>query len=120
MIARMHAASSSPSIQGQLLRVSEHRAVAIYLRKGRTWVADFVDGQGVLIDVNTWFRFNCGSLANPYVSRRIALESALPLPEELVVKIEALHRANQLLGPRKRPPWMSVLFPLLPRTRWRC
>ena len=40
----MHAARSPPSIQGQLLRVSEHRAVAIYLREGTTWVADFVDG----------------------------------------------------------------------------
>ena len=119
MTARMHAARSPPSIQGQLLRVSEHRAVAIYLREGTTWVADFVDGQGVLIDVNTWFRFNCGSLANPYVARRIALESALPLPEELIVKIEALHRAKQ---PRtdKRPPWTSAIFALLPRSRGRC
>ena len=116
----MHAARSPPSIQGQLLRVSEHRAVAIYLREGTTWVADFVDGQGVLIDVNTWFRFNCGSLANPYVLRRIALESALPLPEELVVKIEALHLANQPPTSRKRPPWISANLALRPRSRCRC
>src|SRR4249919_1918385 len=120
MNACMRAARSPPSIQGQLLRVSELRAVAIYLREGTTWVADFVDGQGVLVDVNTWFRFNCGSLGNPYLSRRIALESALPLPEELVAKIEALHRANQPLGPRKRASWMSAILALLPRSRWRC
>ena len=45
MTARMQAATSSPSIQGQLLRVSQRRAVAIYLREGTTWITDFVDGQ---------------------------------------------------------------------------
>ena len=108
------------SIQGQILRRSERREVAIYLRDGELWIADFLDGVGELIEPTAWFRFNCGSLANSYVSRRIALESALPLPEELVVKIEALHRANQPPAPRKRPSWMSAIFALRPRSRWRC
>jgi hypothetical protein len=81
------------SIQGQLLRLSEHRVVAIYLRESSAWVADFVDGRGVLVDVNTWFRFNCGTFANTYAARRMALESATPISLELSERIEALHRA---------------------------
>ncbi|MEO8751732.1 MAG: hypothetical protein ABI624_03545 [Casimicrobiaceae bacterium] len=117
MNTSMRAARPSGSIQGQLLRMSEHRAVAIYLREGSTWVADFVDGQGVLVDVDTWFRFNCGSLGNPYVARRIALESALPLPVELVARIEALHHTTEPLRPRIPVRWISAIFALLPRGR---
>jgi hypothetical protein len=117
MNASMRAARPSGSIQGQLLRMSEHRAVAIYLREGSTWVADFVDGHGVLVDVDTWFRFNCGSLANPYAARRIALESALPLPAELIARIEALHRATEPLRTRTPVRWMNAIFALLPRGR---
>jgi hypothetical protein len=51
------------SIQGQLLRLSERRKVAIFLRDGALWVADFVDGQGALIDAITWFRFSRRSTA---------------------------------------------------------
>jgi hypothetical protein len=80
------------SIQGQLLRQSERREVAIFLRDGALWVADFIDGQGVLIDAITWFRFNCGSPSTWHARRRMVLESAVPLPEELVQRIERLHR----------------------------
>jgi hypothetical protein len=81
-------------IQGQMLRLSKLHAVAIYLRDGRVWVADFIDGQGTLIDATTWFRFNCGTLANSHALRRMALESAMPLSQEIVDHIEALHRAT--------------------------
>jgi hypothetical protein len=57
------------SIQGQFLRLSERREVAIYLRRGVLWVADFVDGHGELIDPRTWFRFNCGGLATRQARR---------------------------------------------------
>ena len=80
-------------IQGQLLRRSEHREVAIYLRDGSMWIADFIDGQGTLVEVNTWFRFNCGTPANLQAVRRTKLESALPLSQELAEQIEPLHRA---------------------------
>src|SRR5215470_5260293 len=80
-------------IQGQMLRLSEHRSVAIYLRDGIMWVADFVDGRGELVDANTWFRFNCGALANSHARRRMALESAMPISLELGERIEALHVA---------------------------
>jgi hypothetical protein len=80
------------SIQGQLLRLSERREVAIFLRDGALWVADFVDGQGALIDATTWFRFNCGALSTAHARRRMVLESATPPSEELVERIERLHR----------------------------
>jgi hypothetical protein len=83
------------SIQGQLLRLSERREVAIFLRDGALWVADFVDGQGALIDAITWFRFfNCGARSTPHAQRRMVLESATPLSEELVARIERLHRPD--------------------------
>jgi hypothetical protein len=81
------------SIQGQLLRLSERREVWIYLRRGTLWVADFVDGNGELIEPEIWFRFNCGSPATSHARRRMFLESAVPLSPDIVAKIENLHRA---------------------------
>jgi hypothetical protein len=78
------------SIQGQILRRSERREVAIFLRDRVLWVADFVDGQGELIDAPTWFRFNCGELSSSHARRRMVLESAIPLSEDLVERIERL------------------------------
>jgi hypothetical protein len=112
----MRSIDSSTAIQGQLLRVSKHRAVAIYLRDGYTWVVDFVDGRGVLVDVDTWLRFNCGSPANPYALRRITLESAQPLPRELVAQIEDLHRLHESLRPSTRLHWMNAVVALPPRS----
>jgi len=80
-------------IQGQLLRLSARREVAIYLRGGQLWVADFIDGHGELVDPETWFRFNCASPDTRPARRRMLLESALPLSPEIVTKIEHLHRA---------------------------
>jgi hypothetical protein len=78
------------SIQGQLLRQNERREVAIFLRDGALWVADFIDGEGKLIAATTWFRFNCGALSSPQARRRMVLESAVPLSEELIARIGQL------------------------------
>jgi len=83
---------SSP-IQGQLLRLSERREVAIFLRDGALWVADFIDGNGELVDAITWFRFHCAALTTSQARHRMVLESAIPLSEELVARIELLQRA---------------------------
>lgn len=77
-------------LQGQVLRRSERREAAIFLHDDALWVADFIDGQGEIVDAVTWFRFNCGAAESTQARRRMALESALPLSEELVEKIEAL------------------------------
>lgn len=81
-------------IQGQLLRLSERREVAIYLRKDALWVADFIDGHGELIDAATWFRFNCGAPATPHARRRMVVEAAIPLSGQLAARIECLHRSD--------------------------
>lgn len=83
---------SSP-LQGQVLRRSERREVAIFLLDDALWVADFVDDKGEIVDAVTWFRFNCAA-ASLQARRRMALESALPLSDELVARIEALYRSD--------------------------
>ena len=78
-------------IQGQLLRRSERREVAIYLRDGRLWIADFIDGVGEVMEPATWFRFNCATPGARQGKRRMLLESAVPLSAELADRIEGLH-----------------------------
>jgi hypothetical protein len=80
-------------IQGQLLRLSARREVAIYLFDGTLWVADFVDGHGELFHPETWFRFNCGSSDAREAQRRMLRESGLPLSADIVQKIESLHHS---------------------------
>lgn len=79
-------------IQGQVLRRSERREAAIFLLDGALWVADFIDGRGELIDAATWVRFNCGNASVGQARRRMSLESAVPLSEDLAARIEALLR----------------------------
>ena len=78
-------------IQGQLLRISARREVAIYLREGTLWIADFIDGQGELVEPEVWFRFNCGSVGARASRRRMLRELGLPLSADTVAKIEQLH-----------------------------
>jgi len=92
---------SNRPIQGQLLRFSRRRQVAIYLRGDTLWVADFIDGRGEIIDAKTWFRFNCASSGPTNMRRRMVLESAMPLSTELVERVERLHRLH---GPSKAQP----------------
>ncbi len=90
----MDRADESPSIQGQLLRRSARREVAIYLRDGHLWIADFIDGVGELIEPAAWFRFNCGTPWARRAHRRMLLESAVPLSTDLASMIERLHRVS--------------------------
>lgn len=105
-------------IQGQMLRLSEHHAVAIYLRDGRMCVADFIDGQGALVDAATWFRFNCGTLANSHALRRMALESATPISAALSERIDALHRATAPQGSVTLRQWFRTVAANLRPRRW--
>src|SRR6266478_435978 len=70
---------TASAIQGQLLRLSARREVAIYLRDDTLWVADFIDGRGEITDARMWFRFNCASVSATHARHRMALESAIPL-----------------------------------------
>jgi hypothetical protein len=80
------------TILGQIIRRSERRETAIYLRDGTLWVADFFDGRGQVADAGSWLRFNCGR-ASEQARWRMALESASPVSDELADRIEALHQA---------------------------
>ena len=80
----------SGPLHGQLLRQGERREVAIFLRDGVLWVADFIDGQGELIEATTWFRFHCAAFASPQARSRMVRESATPLSADLVRRIECL------------------------------
>jgi hypothetical protein len=82
--------TASPMLQGQVIRRSRHRQAAIVLLDGRLWVADFIDGEGVLVEAAVWFRFNCGTPSSASACSRMALESAVPLSAELVRKIGRL------------------------------
>ena len=84
---------SRTPIQGQLLRLTERREVAIFLSEGALWVADFIDGEGELIDAVSWFRFHCAALSTAHARHRMVLESAIPLSDELVKRIELLRHA---------------------------
>ena|SRR5690349_1406201 len=84
--------SRSDDIQGQLLRLSARREVAIYLREGRLWIADFIDGEGAIVEPPEWFRFNCGTPRAWQARRRMELEAAIPLSVEISARIERLHR----------------------------
>ena len=74
-------------LSGNLLRLGEGREIAIYLRDGTAWVAEFKDGRGELFTVSTWFSLNQGGR----VLRRMDLDSITPLPEDIAERIERLH-----------------------------
>ena len=85
-------------IQGQVLRRTDRREVAIFIRDDALWIADFIDGHGELIDAVSWFRFNCaGTVVSP-AERRMLLESAMPLSGELAARIEVLLQASGSTG----------------------
>ncbi len=85
---------SASAIQGQLLRLTARREVAIYLRDDTLWVADFIDGRGEIVDARTWFRFNCASVSATHARHRMVVESAIPLYEQLEKRIEEMHRSG--------------------------
>jgi len=84
--------TSAASMTGQLLRLDDRREIAIYVREGVTWVADFGDGGGEPVEATTWFRTCGGRLALSHSLRRIALDSAVAIPPEMARRIESLHR----------------------------
>ena len=106
------------TILGQVLRRSERRETAIYVRDGHLWVADFIDGHGELVDASSWLRFNCGS-TSAQARWRMALESASPVADELAERIEALHRlaASQPPTDGREAVQTSPVAPVLPSTR---
>ena len=84
-------AISTSAVQGSLLRLSERQEVAIYLREGAGWFADFHDGRATLHSVSEWHGSGSGRML-VHAQRRDAVETISPLPDEVVQRIESLHR----------------------------
>jgi hypothetical protein len=78
------------TLQGSLLRLKDGRSVAIYLRKGVAWVAEFCGGRGRLLSVPEWHCFHARSVV--HAQRRGEVEILGPIPSEVVARIESLHR----------------------------
>jgi hypothetical protein len=92
--ALAHHENPSP-LQGQVLRRSRRREAVLFLRDDTLWVADFIDGHGEVTDAVTWIRFNCAAAKSTQAQRRMVLESAIPLSEDLVARIEALQKEHR-------------------------
>ena len=75
---------------GNLLRLGETREIAIYLRDGVAWVADFRGARGELFSARAWFALNGRSS----VLRRAGLASIAPLPADVIERIARLHDAE--------------------------
>jgi hypothetical protein len=90
----------APTVDGHVIHLGEGRSIAVYVRDGRFWVADFRDGRGELMDGGSWFRFHAGGLQYCH-NRRTALQSSTPLNADMVAKIERLHRESDA-----RQAWM--------------
>jgi hypothetical protein len=67
----------------------------LYLRDGESWIADFVDGTGMLVPVATGLRFNCPAQGGGHARTRMVRECAIPLSPDLAARIEALHRQER-------------------------
>ncbi|HEY6241828.1 MAG TPA: hypothetical protein VIW78_13460 [Burkholderiales bacterium] len=72
---------------GNLMRLGETREIAIYLRGGVAWVADFRGGRGDLFTARDWFALN----GRASLLRRAGLTSITPLPADVIGRIERLH-----------------------------
>ena len=81
------------SINGYVIGRGGAHSIAIYERNGVSWVAEFRDGRGELMNANTWFYFHAERLG--YWNRRQVDKSAQPLPRPMLEEIERLHRERE-------------------------
>jgi len=81
------------SINGYVIGRGGAHSIAIYERNGVSWVAEFRDGRGELMNANTWFYFHAERLG--YWHRRQAYKSMQPLPLPMLEEIERLHRERE-------------------------
>jgi len=93
--------------EGSLLRLGETREIAIYRCDGVSWVADFRGGYGELYTPGEWVALNGGSAL-----RRI---SGVPLPAEMIEKIERLHAGPWKQTKQKGPARKIFRMPAFAR-----
>ena len=88
-------------LHGNLLRLSARREIAIYLRDGTAWVADFRDGHGEVCPAGAWFALN----QDRWALRRAASDAITPLSADMVRRIEKMEQPRVCLArPRIRIP----------------
>ena len=76
-------------LNGNLLRLGEQREIALYLRDGTAWVAEFKKGCGEISSVGAWFSLYGRALV--HAQRRGEVDIISPIPEDVAARIERLH-----------------------------
>lgn len=92
-------------LRGVAYRLNDGSEIAIYLRRGVPWVAQFRGGTGELYTAGEWFRLHRPPRA-PRLMHEAAAGSTSRLPDAMAVRIEALHCRMETLV---TPPWMFIL-----------
>lgn len=80
--------NTSP-LNGNLLRLGGSREIAIYLRNGAAWVAEFKNGRGAVSSLSAWFSLYGRTLV--HAQRRGEVDIMSPIPEDVVARIERIH-----------------------------
>lgn len=115
MSTNRHQNCANP-LHGNLLQLSERRQIAIYLRNGAAWVADFNSGRVGLFIAGAWYATRGGRMLT-HAQRRGAVQIISPLPEEVVQRLESLHRyvAEPTVVPAALPILLTGIFGTLAR-----
>ena len=93
-------------LHGVAYQLNDGSEIAIYLRRGVPWVAQFRAGTGELHTAGEWFRLH----RPPRAPRRVheaAAGSASSLPDALAARIDALHRKMET---SVTPQWIAALL----------
>ena len=77
------------TIKGYMIGGGGARSIAMYERNGVSWVAEFHEGYGEIMNANAWFYFHAERLG--YWRLRQAYRSTKPLPPLILKEIERLH-----------------------------
>jgi hypothetical protein len=75
-------------LNGNLLRLGDQHEIAIYLRDNMAWVAEFKNGRASVSTASHWFSANQGGR----LLRHVELASIVPLPDDVMERIERLHQ----------------------------
>jgi hypothetical protein len=78
------------NLHGSFFRLGERHEIAIYVRDGVPYLAEFRSGHGELYGVGAWFSLHSRGSA----LRRAAPEPVMPIPPEVAERIERLHRVT--------------------------
>ena len=107
--------ASAQKLTGNFLRLGDGHEVAIYMREGACWVAEFRHGRCELLDAATWFRSPGAPMMSSHRWRAAALHTMQRLPPEIVERIEQLHRQRAQVAVDRPIDWSA---PLRAARRW--